>query len=79
MNDRVSKLFLPIILALSCLIAVYASVYRPAYFSSSEELAILLFLQVMLAAIWNYRARFFPLLLVVFLWAGMVVPLRGAR
>jgi len=78
MNDRVSKLFLPIILALSCLIAVYASVYRPAYFSSSEELAILLFLQVMLAAIWNYRARFFPLLVAAFLWAGMMVPLNAA-
>jgi O-Antigen ligase len=45
------------------------------YFSSFEGLATLLFLQVLLASIWNYRARFFPLLLVVFLWAGMVLPL----
>ncbi len=48
------------------------------YFSSTDDLAILLFLQILLAAIWNYRARFFPLLLVVFLWAGMVVPLNVA-
>ena len=78
MNDRLSKFFWPVMIALSCLFAVYAVVYRPAYFSSSDELAILLFLQVLLAAIWNYRARFFPLLLAAFLWAGMMVPLNAA-
>jgi O-antigen ligase len=78
MNDHRSKFFLPGMIALSCLFAVYAVVYRPAYFSSSDELAILLFLQVLLAAIWNYRARFFPLLLAAFLWAGMMVPLNAA-
>jgi O-antigen ligase len=78
MNDRFSKFFLPTVLALSCLFGVYAVVYRPAYFSSSDELGILLFLQVLLAAIWNYRARFFPLLLAAFLWAGMMVPLNAA-
>jgi O-antigen ligase len=78
MNDRRSKFFLPLMIAFSCLFAVYAAVYRPVYFSSSDQLAILLFLQVLLAAIWNYRARFFPLLLVAFLWAGMMVPLNAA-
>jgi O-antigen ligase len=78
MNDRSSKVFLPTVLALSSLFAVYAVVYRPAYFSSSDQLAILLFLQILLAAIWNYRARFFPLLLAAFLWAGMLVPLNAA-
>jgi O-antigen ligase len=78
MNDDSSKFFLPVMIALSCLFAVYAVVYRPAYFSSSDQLAILLFLQVLLAAIWNYRARFFPLLLAAFLWAGMMVPLNAA-
>jgi O-antigen ligase len=78
MNDRSSKVFLPTVLALSSLFAVYAVVCRPAYFSSSDQLAILLFLQILLAAIWNYRARFFPLLLAAFLWAGMLVPLNAA-
>ncbi len=77
MNERFSK-FLPTVLALSCLFAVYAVVYRPVYFSSSDELGILLFLQILLAAIWNYRVRFFPLLLMAFLWAGMMVPLNAA-
>jgi O-antigen ligase len=78
MNDRFSKFLLPTVLALSCLFGVYAVVYRPAYFSSANELGILFFLQVLLAAIWNYRARFFPLLLAAFLWAGMMVPLNAA-
>jgi len=75
MSDRLSRFFLPVMIAISCLFAVYAALFRPAYFSSSDALATLLFLQVLLAAIWNYRARFLPLLLAVFLWAGMVLPL----
>jgi O-antigen ligase len=77
MSDRLSRFFLPVIIAISCVIAVGAAAFRPTYFSSSDELATLLFLQVLLAAIWNYRARFFPLLLATFLWAGMAVPLNG--
>jgi O-antigen ligase len=78
MSDRLSRFFLPVTIAMCCLCAVYAAVFRPAYFSSSDELATLLFLQILLAAIWNYRARFFPLLLAVFLWAGMALPLNAA-
>jgi hypothetical protein len=75
MSDRWSKLFLPGIIGMGCLLALCAAIFRPAYFSNSDELVLLLFLQVLLAAIWDYRARFFPLLIAVFLWAGMVVPL----
>ena len=77
MSDRLSRFFPPVSIAVCCLFAGYAVVFRPAYFSSSDELATLLFLQILLAAIWNYRARFFPLLLAVFLWAGMVLPLNA--
>ncbi len=75
MNDRWSRFFLPSVLVAIGLIAVCAAAIRPAYFSSFKGLATLLFLQVLLASVWNYRTRFFPLLLVVFLWAGMVLPL----
>jgi O-antigen ligase len=78
MSDRLYRFFLPVTIGICCLCAVYAAVFRPAYFSSSDELATLLFLQILLAAIWNYRARFFPLLLAVFLWAGMALPLNAA-
>jgi O-antigen ligase len=77
MSDRLSR-FLPLMIAASCVVAAYAVVFRPAYFSNSKELATLLFLQIVLAAIWSYRVRFFPLLLAVFLWAGTVLPLNAA-
>lgn len=78
MRDRLSRFFLPVIMAVCCLFAAYAAVFHAAYFSSSDELAELLFLQILLAAIWKYRSRFFPLLLVVFLWAGVLLPLNAA-
>jgi O-antigen ligase len=78
MSNCLSRFFLPVTIAVSCLLGVYITAFHPAYFSNSTELATLLFLQVLLAAIWNYRARFFPLLLAVFLWAGMMVPLNAA-
>ncbi|MGA8493478.1 MAG: O-antigen ligase family protein [Terriglobales bacterium] len=78
MSERLSSYFLPLMIATSCLFVVYSAVFHPAYFSSSDDLATLLFLQVLAASIWNYRARFFPLLLAVFLWAGMVLPLNAA-
>ncbi|HXM23202.1 MAG TPA: O-antigen ligase family protein [Terriglobales bacterium] len=78
MIDRLSRFFPPVMIAICCLFGAYSAVFRPAYFSSSGELATLLFLQILLAAIWNYRARFFFLLLAVFLWAGMVLPLSVA-
>jgi O-antigen ligase len=77
MSDRLSRFFPPVMIAMGCLFAVYAAVFRPAYFSDSKELATLMFLQILLATIWNYRERFFPLLLVVFLWAGTALPLNA--
>jgi O-antigen ligase len=78
MSERLSVLALPLMITLSCLFAVSAAVLHPAYFSNSEGLAVLLFLQLLVAAIWNYRSRFFPLLMTVFLWAGMELPLNVA-
>src|SRR5579863_4329605 len=75
MRERVPKFVLPTVVAVSCLLALWAAVVRPSYFNNSDELGLLVFLQVLLATIWNYRVRFFPLLLMVFLWAGMVVPM----
>jgi len=65
-------------LGICCLFALYAGAFHPAYFSNSDDLDSLLFLQVLLAAIWRYRSRFFPLLLVAFLWAGTALPLSVA-
>jgi O-antigen ligase len=78
MSERLSTFHLPLMVVVVCLCAAGAVVFRPAYFSNSDDLANLLFLQLLLVVIWNYRARFFPLLLGAFLWAGMVVPLNVA-
>ena len=83
MSDRLSRFFSPAtiwpaMIAICCLFALYAAVFQPAYFSSSDQLATLLFLEVLLAAVWKYRTRFFPLLLATFLWAGMALPLNAA-
>lgn len=75
MSERLSRLFWPVAIVTCCLFALCAIIFRPSYFSNPDDLATLLFLQVLLAAIWNYRTRFFPLLLAAFLWAGVVLPL----
>jgi O-antigen ligase len=78
MSDRVSAFLFPLLIVISCVCALYVVVLRPVYFSNADGLAGLLFIEILVAAIWNYRARFFPLLLAAFLWAGMVLPLSEA-
>jgi O-antigen ligase len=77
-DDRYSKLILPVTILSCCMLAVFVLIFRPGYLTSTRYLAALIFLQITVAAIWNYRQRFLVLLLVVFLWAGMPLPMRGA-
>ena len=78
MSKRLSRFLLPAVIAICGLFALYAAVFRPAYFSNIDDLNSWLFLQFLLAAIWSYRTRFFPLLLIAFLWAGTALPLNVA-
>ena len=78
MSDHLSRFFLPVTIAIGSFLVLYTAIFRPAYFSGTDELATLLFVQVLLVAIWKYRVRFFPLLLATFLWAGMVLPMNVA-
>ena len=75
MSNRLSRFVLPATIAAGCLLALYVAAFRPGYFSIADELNSLLFLQILLASIWSYRTRFFPLLLVAFVWAGTALPL----
>lgn len=77
MSDRLSRFLLLVIVATCVLFVLYAAISSPAYFSSSDGLATMLFVQLLLVAIWNYRVRFFPVLLSAFLWAGVVLPLNA--
>jgi O-antigen ligase len=77
MNKRFSKFSIPSAILATSLMAGYVALYSPGYLSSTYYLGGLIFLQVLVGAVWKYEQRFFPLLVVVFLWAGMAVPLSG--
>ncbi len=77
MNQRYAKLMVPGGVIAVGLVVGWVAFYRPGYLSSSYYLGGLMFLQVLLAAVWKYEQRFFPLLVIVFLWAGMSLPFSG--
>jgi O-antigen ligase len=77
-DKRYSRLAVPAAILGVGLLAAYVAAYRPGYLSNGYYLGGLIFLQILLAAVWNYRQRFFLLLVVVFFWAGTVLPFSGA-
>ncbi len=74
MNQNLSKFVVPIVVLTAGLGATYLAIYSPGYLSSAYYLGGLIFLQGLLAVVWKYEERFFPFLVVVFLWAGMSIP-----
>jgi O-antigen ligase len=78
MNDRYSRFLASSMMLLCCLFGVCIVVLRPGYLSSAYYLGVLIILQVVVAALWNYRQRFFPLVIGAFLWAAIAVPLHEA-
>jgi O-antigen ligase len=63
----VTAVFGPLLLA-------YAAYSRPGYFTSQFYLGGLIFVELMVVAIWNFRRAFFPLLMITFLLAGVDLP-----
>jgi len=59
----------------ACLFAACLVIVRPGYFSNPEPLGCLIALQIFVAALWNYQKACLPLLMLVFLWAGIDLPL----
>jgi len=57
--------------------AVFAAWVRPFYFTDQTILGGLLFFELLIAAICFYRRFFLPALLLVFLFAGLDLPLKG--
>ncbi len=49
-----------------------------AWLTDPDALATLIFLELILAAVWSYRSRFFPVLLGAFLCAGIMFPFSAA-
>jgi hypothetical protein len=48
------------------------------YFRDVSLLGGILLLEIIIASLWNYGQRFFVLLMITFVWAGMHVPLQSA-
>jgi O-antigen ligase len=49
-----------------------------AHFRDPITLGALILIEVILASLWHFETVFFPLLMVVFVWAGSDVPITGA-
>ena len=75
MNDNSAKTLVVVSLVL-CLITLSVALLQPTYLGGYFYLGALIFIEAMLIALWGFARRFFPVLIGVFLWAGMDVPLR---
>jgi O-antigen ligase len=59
-------------------LAIYFTYSHLYYFANVSFLGGILLLEVLVASFWKYDQRFFVLLMIAFLWAGMHVPMQGA-
>ncbi len=58
----------------ACAYVLYFAAYRPSYFTDTRFLGALIFLEVLLLCVWEFRKRFFVILIIAFVWAGAWVP-----
>ena len=59
-------------------LVLYFIYFHLQYFGDVTFLGGILLLEVIIASLWKYDQRFFVLLMIAFVWAGMHVPLQGA-
>ena len=65
-------------IVLGAILALYFIYSHLQYFGDVTFLGGILLLEVIVASLWKYEQRFFVLLMIAFVWAGMNVPLQGA-
>lgn len=58
-------------------LVLYALYRHLDYFGNTSYLGAILLLEIIIASTWNFSQRFFLLLMVAFVWAGMNVPFEG--
>ncbi len=78
MDNKLVKLVLPFAGVAVALFLSYLAFSRPGYVTSLTYIGGLLFLEFLLVALWLYRRVFFAVLIVVFLLAGVDLPVGGA-
>ncbi|HTZ83953.1 MAG TPA: O-antigen ligase family protein [Candidatus Acidoferrales bacterium] len=74
MNSNLGKALSIAAFFFGAVILAYLAYSRPGYFTSKTDLAGLLLLECLAAAIWLYRRVFFIIVVVTFLLAGMDLP-----
>ena len=77
MTDSAYRIGAPVGLVCFLFIAWLAFLH-PQYIGSYTNLGALIFAEILVAALWHYEQRFFPLLMVVFMLAGTAEPLKGS-
>jgi len=65
-------------IALGLSLALYLVYTHVQYFGDVSFLGGILLLEIIIASVWKFDQRFFILLMIAFLWAGMPVPLKSA-
>ncbi|HEY1272254.1 MAG TPA: O-antigen ligase family protein, partial [Terriglobales bacterium] len=78
MDERAGKVVFASLLVVGCAAAAYLATTRPGLITNQTYLVGLVFLQLLLAAVWKFRQVFFLLLMLAFVWAGLDVPLKEA-
>jgi len=74
LDNRIFKFALPVAGVAFAVLLGYLALTRPGYFTSLTYVGSLLFLEILLGAVWLYRRAFFPITIVVFLLAGVDLP-----
>jgi O-antigen ligase len=74
MIDRVPKVAFMSAAVVGPLLLAFAAYSQPGYFTSQTYLAGLIFIELMVAAVWNFRHAYFPLVMLTFLLAGVDLP-----
>ncbi len=74
MTERIPKIVVIAAAVLAVLALAYMAYSRPWYFTSQSDMAALIFLEFLLAAVWMYRRVFFAVVLGSFLLAGVNLP-----
>ena len=78
MGENSLRFLLPLGFVAGCLVALYWMVLHPGRIGGYVFLAAMLGAEVLLLALWDYRSRFFLLLVIAFLLAGLDIPYHGA-
>jgi O-antigen ligase len=60
------------------LLAMFLAVRHPALIANSKYISSVILAELVVFCLWRFEDRFFPLLILAFLWAGGLLPLKDA-